>query len=141
MNDPTVETGHYGIGAFFPVIVLDPRPRWARPVPPALPTLAPAGPADILAVRWAGAERDLAHAEQLLLQAVRDAPAEAHIGQLDLYRAGLPPSVVLITLPPNALIGPWSDRPGIGHLGPNQEPRSPIASHRQPSGFRPNGSL
>ncbi|MFJ3182549.1 hypothetical protein ACIPJN_29740 [Streptomyces sp. NPDC086796] len=112
MNRPTVQTAHYGIGAFFPVVVLDPRPRWARPVPPALPALAQPGPADILAIRWTGTDRDVAHAEELLYQAVRDAPAEPFDDQLDLFRARLPPSVALITLPPSALIGCWSDRPG-----------------------------
>lgn len=112
MNERTVQTAYYGIGAFFPVIVLDPRPRWGRPVPPALPALASTGPAEILAVRWTGTDRDAADAEVLLQQAARDAPAKPTVDRLDRFRTGLPPSLFLITLPPTAILGPWPDRPG-----------------------------
>ncbi|MFF4933207.1 hypothetical protein ACFY2H_30615 [Streptomyces griseofuscus] len=112
MNERTVQTAYYGIGAFFPVIVLDLRARWGRPVPPALPALASTGPAEILAVRWTGTERDAADAEALLQQAAQDAPAEPSGDRLDRFRARLPASLFLITLPPTALLGPWSDRPG-----------------------------
>lgn len=112
MNERTVQTAYYGIGQFFPVIVLDRRPRWGRAVPPAVPTLAPTGEAEILAVRWTDTGGEAADAEALLQQAARDAPAEPSVDRLDQFKAGLPSSLLLITLPPTALLGPWADRPG-----------------------------
>ena len=111
-----VQAAHYGIGVIFPVVVLDERPRWHRPAPQAVPEQLDADSGEVLALRWTGHASALHAAPAVLLDAAQRVPAPPTEAALAEYRSSLPSRLSIITLPPWALIGPWSDRPGRGHL-------------------------
>lgn len=99
---------HYGLGAVFPVVVLD-GPGWRQPGPASLPE-RDASSMDVLVLRWCAPSDD--HAVRELLRAAACAPADLTAVRLARYREDLPPGIRLIALRPAALIGSWADRPG-----------------------------
>ncbi|MGW7368369.1 hypothetical protein ACWGI8_34360 [Streptomyces sp. NPDC054841] len=114
MTHDIVQTAHYGLGAFFPIVVLDPEPRWHKTAPTALPECSPKA-RGVLALRWYGQEDQAAEGLLLLSAAARRAPRVLDVPpRLVAYRAALPRSLQLIALPESAVIGPWSQRPGAG---------------------------
>ena len=112
MSRDVVQAAHYGLGAFFPVVVLDPEPRWRGASPLALPERSP-GADGLLALRWCGFDDEADEAGQLLEAAAARAPRNVgRAAQLAAYAATLPRCLRLVALPRRALVGPWVQRPG-----------------------------
>lgn len=115
MTHDIVQTAHYGFGACFPVVVLDPEPRWQKVSPAAAPECS-ATADGLLALRWCGVRDQAAEAPELLTRAALRAPRTLDVAQsLAGYSASLPRGLKLIALPESALIGPWDQRPGNRH--------------------------
>ncbi|MEU5900228.1 hypothetical protein [Streptomyces venezuelae] len=106
----------YGIGAIYPVVILDENPNWVRPPHRGIPE--PASPTTddtpaMLALRWIGTTAHQAAAPDLLQTAFDRAPAPTiQPRELAAFHRSLPPSLRLITLVRQHVIGPWSERPG-----------------------------
>jgi hypothetical protein len=101
-----VQIAYYGVGSFFPAVVLDPTRRWLRPEHGALPTLDEHAD-ELLALRWSGLSTDLDGSVRLLHHVAHHAPAEPTPERLAHFADTLPASLRIITLPPTALLGPW----------------------------------
>ncbi|MFJ4680577.1 hypothetical protein [Kitasatospora sp. NPDC088783] len=112
-SHPHVQAAHYGFGAIFPVIVLDPQPRWYRPHH-GVPQTTDATDAQILVLRWSGPVNALYGAPAALVDAAHRAPAHLSRGALARFHAALPAALRIVTLPPHTLLGAWSRRPGRG---------------------------
>lgn len=108
----------YGIGAIYPVVILDPVHRWYRPVHPGLPEQQANGGHGMLVLRWVGPMSEESQAPGLLAAAAARAPSSppAHV-ELAAFQASLPYNLRLIDLPALYVIGPWSQRPGAGRRG------------------------
>jgi hypothetical protein len=104
------QAAYYGLGAVFPVVVLDPQPAWHQPVPGALPERS-AQAHEVLALRWCGPGDADDAALDTLRHAASQAPSPPH-AELAAFRDRLPAGLRLIALRQTALIGPWSKRPG-----------------------------
>ncbi len=106
---PAIETGHYGLGALFPLVVLDPAGWWQRTVT-AVPEPHPAGGGHALVLRWCGPDPEENAAEDLLIRAACAAPATpVSASDAVTYQAALPAHLRLIALPLACVI---SRRPG-----------------------------
>lgn len=106
-----VQAAHYGLGAIFPVVVIDSHPRWHQDHPTAAPAISPEG-SEFLALRWTGHDGHIAEAPNLLLNAASNVPHTSALPfHIDSYRDALPPRIRLIALRPSALIGHWSQWP------------------------------
>jgi hypothetical protein len=109
-----VQTAHYGLGAFFPAVVLDPVPCWRQPRIGELPERSP-GAHELLVLRWCGPAAELDGVPVLLEQTAARAPGRtASAVAWATYGGTLPPHVRLIALRASALIATWSQRPGAG---------------------------
>ncbi|WP_274036362.1 hypothetical protein [Streptomyces sp. MMBL 11-1] len=106
--NPDPQAAYYGLGAIFPVVVIDHRPIWHQPTARDLPAQRPQGP-DVLALRWCGpAAPDI----DTLRRTATDTPPITLESELPALKGALPAGVRLITIRPGALIGPWVQRPG-----------------------------
>ncbi|MDW6058219.1 hypothetical protein SAZ11_08975 [Streptomyces sp. FXJ1.4098] len=108
-------TGNYGIGAFFPLVVLDTAPRWQNQGPGLTPLLCAEDTGQLLAVRWCAPESAAAQAPGVLAQVVATAPPahELHdMERLAAFHLTLPQHLNLIALTTTSVIGRWSQRPG-----------------------------
>ncbi|MFF9786296.1 hypothetical protein [Streptomyces nigrescens] len=115
----TVQAACYGIGAIYPVVILDPTHRWARPTHPGLPEQQDDDGHGMLVLRWTGLQSETVEAPALLASAATRAPAPPPTqDELTAYQASLPPSLHLITLPAEFVLGPWSQRPGADASAP-----------------------
>ncbi|MCX4826707.1 hypothetical protein OG883_44505 [Streptomyces sp. NBC_01142] len=113
MNQHGVQAASYGIGAIYPIVVLDRVHRWHRPVHPGLPEQQPDDRHGMLVLRWTGPPSEEAEAPTLLEAAAARAPAAPpDRAELQAFHASLPPGLHLIDLPARHVIGPWSQRPG-----------------------------
>lgn len=106
-----VQAAHYGLGCIFPVVVLDARRRWHRPVNGRLPK-PDTKSNELLVVRWTGPDSDIDVAPELLVRAAERAPEEFTPSHVTRFKEGLPPSLSVTTVPPTALLCPWAERPG-----------------------------
>lgn len=121
MNQPGVQAASYGIGAIFPIVVLDQVHRWHRPHHPGLPEQQASDAHGMLVLRWTGPPGEEDEAPALLTTAATRAPAmPADSAELQAFRASLPPGLHLIELPARHVIGPWSQRPGTRPSGPRR---------------------
>ncbi|WP_372412769.1 hypothetical protein [Streptomyces luteireticuli] len=112
MIPATVHAAYYGLGAIFPMVILDAFPRWRRPQPGALPDRTHGGE-ELLAVRWCGPDTELATAPDLLTKAAAAAPAAPPSpAELEGFRQSLPEHLRLTAIRASAVIGPWDTRPG-----------------------------
>ncbi|MEW1760543.1 hypothetical protein AB0393_29025 [Streptomyces cyaneofuscatus] len=119
MNEHEVQAACYGIGAIFPIVILDPVHRWHRPVHPGLPEQHSDDGHGMLVLRWTGPPGDDHRAPALLEDAVVRAPAAPPTGaELAAFQATLPPGLHLIDLPDRYVIGPWAQRPGTTRAAP-----------------------
>lgn len=126
---PDIQTGNYGIGAFFPLVVLDPTPRWRNQSPGTTPLRCTAETGQLLAVRWCAPDSLEAQAPIALAQAAALAPASDRLSiasDLAALRRALPQHTHLIALAPSIVIGPWSLRPGRRRA--TDRPRSVLTS-------------
>lgn len=113
MTPRAIQAACYGIGAIYPIVILDPVHRWHRPVHPGLPEQSPGEGHGMLVLRWTGPPGEDAHAPALLEAAAARAPVTPPTGaELRAFQASLPPGLHLIDLHDQYVIGPWSQRPG-----------------------------
>ncbi|MGA5703047.1 hypothetical protein [Peterkaempfera bronchialis] len=115
MIPDAIQTGNYGIGAFFPLIVLDPAPCWQSQGPGATPLACTEETGQLLAVRWCAPEALADQAPSVLAQAAAIAPPAETLfvpETLAAFHAALPQHTSLIALTTSLVIGPWSQRPG-----------------------------
>ncbi|MFC8016609.1 hypothetical protein [[Kitasatospora] papulosa] len=113
-----IQTGNYGIGAFFPLVVLDAAPHWQNQGPGALPLRCAEETGQLLAVRWCAPEGAAAQAPIVLARVAATAPpaqAFRDTERLAAFRVALPQHLNLIALTTSSVIGPWSQRPGRPH--------------------------
>ncbi|MCQ1577164.1 hypothetical protein [Streptomyces parvus] len=126
-----IQTGNYGIGAFFPLVVLDAAPHWQNQGPGVPPLRCAEDTGQLLAVRWCAPESAAAQAPSTLARVAATAPpaqALRDTERLAAFRAALPQHLNLIALTTSSVIGPWSQRPG--------RPRAATPpSHVQPAGL------
>ncbi|MBQ0888608.1 hypothetical protein KBZ94_27425 [Streptomyces sp. RM72] len=121
MNQPGVQAASYGIGAIFPIVVLDQDHRWHRPHHPGLPEQQADDAYGMLVLRWTGPSGEEGEAPTLLMTAATRAPAmPPNPAELQAFHTSLPPRLHLIDLPARYVIGPWSQRPGAGLSGPHR---------------------
>lgn len=114
MSHTEVRAACYGIGAIFPVAILDDRHRWACRTFPGLPERQPDDGHGMLVLRWTASESRTAEGPARLAAAMVQAPKAPHVpGELAAYQASLPAGVRVIALPASQVIGPWSQRPGL----------------------------
>jgi hypothetical protein len=113
-----VQAARYGIGAIYPIVVLDPVHRWHCPIHPGLPEQQPDEGHGMLVLRWTGTSSEETEAPALLEAAAARAPATPPTpADLVAYQASLSPGLYLIDLPARHVIGPWSQRPGAARSG------------------------
>lgn len=113
MSRHEVKAACYGIGAIFPVVILDGVGRWDRPTGLGLPLRRPGDGHGMLVLRWTGPESEEASAPALLAQAAARAPFMPTEGdELLTYQRSLPPGLFLIALHDEFVLGPWAQRPG-----------------------------
>ncbi|GLF98062.1 hypothetical protein [Streptomyces yaizuensis] len=105
--NPTPQAAHYGLGAIFPVVVIDARPVWHQPSTSTPPERHPQG-RELLALRWSGPDDADDEAVDTLRRAAHHDPDTA----LAAFAARPPAGLRLIALRPSALLGPWGERPG-----------------------------
>ncbi|WP_328973396.1 hypothetical protein [Streptomyces sp. NBC_00239] len=119
MTRHPVQAACYGIGAIYPIAILDPVHRWHRPVHPGLPEQHPDYGTGMLVLRWTGPPGEDIHAPALLEAAAARAPAAPPTGaELEAFQTSLPPGLRLIDLPDKYVIGPWAQRPGATRSTP-----------------------
>ncbi|MFI5864616.1 hypothetical protein [Streptomyces sp. NPDC051546] len=110
-----IQTGNYGIGAFFPLVVLDTAPRWQNQGPGITPLRCTDDTGQLLAVRWCAPESAAAQAPGVLAQLLATAPTTQELHDAELlktFHRALLPHLNLIALTSTSVIGPWSQRPG-----------------------------
>ncbi|MFJ8752066.1 hypothetical protein ACIREO_22455 [Streptomyces sp. NPDC102441] len=113
MSHLEVKAACYGIGAIFPVAILDDRHRWACRTYPGLPERQPDNGHGMLVLRWTAPAGRTAEGPARLSAAAAQAPkTPTSPEELAAYQASLPAGVRLIALPASQVIGPWSQRPG-----------------------------
>ncbi|GGU37839.1 hypothetical protein [Streptomyces violascens] len=113
MTQHEVQAAHYGIGAIYPIVVLDQVHRWYQPVHPGPPEQQTDDHHGMLVLRWTGPLSEEAEAPAILEAAAARAPtAPPSRTELQDFQASLPPGLHLIHLPARHVIGPWSQRPG-----------------------------
>ncbi|MGC5264055.1 hypothetical protein ACPXCO_23855 [Streptomyces cyaneofuscatus] len=120
-----IQTGNYGIGAFFPLIILDPAPLWQNQGPGIPPLRGTEDTGRLLAVRWCAPESAAAHAPTVLSRVAESAPPAQALHdteRLAAFRADLPQHLNLIALTTSFVIGPWSKRPGRHGATPQPSP-------------------
>ncbi|WP_327391383.1 hypothetical protein OG728_38550 (plasmid) [Streptomyces microflavus] len=120
-----MQTGNYGIGAFFPLIILDPTPHWHNQGPGTTPRRCSQETGHLLAVRWCAPDHMEDQAAQALTQAKKTAPAADVLSapaHLAAFHESLPPHTNLIALPTSCVIGPWARRPGRLRAMPRPRP-------------------
>jgi hypothetical protein len=121
---PTVLTGYYGLGALFPLIVLD-TAGWTQAAPTAVPEPGAAG--SPLALRWCGpdAEEDAAPALLAWTAATSRVPASA--ADAAAYQDALPAHLRLVALPQSCITGhPWRGSPGHSSTYAPEESPCPL---------------
>ncbi|MDF3303142.1 hypothetical protein [Streptomyces tropicalis] len=122
-----IQTGHYGIGAFFPLVVLDPATHWQSQAPGNIPVRCTDDTGGLLAVRWCAPESAGAQAPGSLAEVLATAPPvhELHDTEcLQAFHRALPQHLHLIALTATSVIGPWSRRPGqhVAAIHPTRTP-------------------
>jgi hypothetical protein len=110
-----VQAACYGIGAIYPVAIIDEVHRWERPARPGnLPEQQPEKGHGMLVLRWTGPQSEEATAPALLAAAAATAPAVPPTrSELAAYQDSLPAGLYLIALPAELVLGPWEQRPGV----------------------------
>ncbi|GAA2720370.1 MULTISPECIES: hypothetical protein [Streptomyces] len=125
-----IQTGNYGRGVFFPLVVVDAVPQWQNQGPGVTPVRCAEDTGQLLAVRWCGPESAAPQATSALARVVASAPP-AHVlhdsERLAAFHAALPQYLYLIALTTSSVIGPWSQRPGqagaVTHPNPSPAAR------------------
>ncbi|MFG2864750.1 hypothetical protein [Streptomyces sioyaensis] len=113
MSAHAVQAACYGIGAIYPVVILDEVHRWARPTHPGLPERQSGTGHGMLVLRWTGPQGEHTAAPGLLAAAAARAPAMPVTGdELLAYQQSLPHGLYLTTLSAELVLGPWEQRPG-----------------------------
>lgn len=110
-----IQTGNYGRGAFFPLVVIDAAPRWQNQGPGVTPVRCAEATGQLLAVRWCAPESAAPQATSALARVVATTPP-AHVlydsEGLAAFHTALPRHLNLIALTTSSVIGPWSRCPG-----------------------------